>query len=58
MVITSLLMMIQVGDREYAWLARHANPVVCVVGAIFMWLLWRFAIKGEEPPNFLEVKAW
>ena len=51
-------MMIQVGDREYAWLARLANPMVCGVGAIFMWLLWRFAIKGEEPPNFLEVKAW
>jgi hypothetical protein len=42
---------LQHGRMEYAWVARHKDPLVCGVGAIFLHLLCRFHCSGEAPPQ-------
>ena len=32
----------QNGRTEYAWMTRHVDPLVCGVGAVAMWLVYRF----------------
>ena len=38
---------------EYAWLARHMDPEVCGIGAIFLHLFYRFHVIGHAPPDLV-----
>ena len=47
----------QNGRIEYDFMARNADPEVCPVGAMALWLFYCFQIAGCEP-DFSERKNW
>jgi len=48
----------QVGRVEYVGSIRHKNVNVCTVGAVALYLFYRFEIEKEDPPNTLDNSSW
>ncbi|KAE8964038.1 hypothetical protein PR001_g29185 [Phytophthora rubi] len=48
----------QYGRREFGSCIRHRNVEVCPVGALGLYLFYRWSIKNEAIPNFLEPEQW
>ena len=47
----------QNGRVEFSFMARNANPEVCPVGAMALWLFYTFQIFGCKP-DFTARKTW
>jgi hypothetical protein len=37
---------------------RHRDPVLCPVGVLAQWLIFRWEICGETPPDFRRRESW
>jgi Centromere DNA-binding protein complex CBF3 subunit, domain 2 len=46
------------GRATSAWLARHANPLLCAVGSLALWLLFWFDFSEDDRPNFKQQAEW
>ncbi|KAN0066630.1 Transcriptional activator of glycolytic enzymes domain containing protein [Elaphomyces granulatus] len=42
----------QYGKMEYAGALRNKDPVICPLGALAIYLFWRWEFSGEPFPNF------
>ena len=48
----------QYGKMEYAGALRNKDPVICPLGALAIYLFWRWEFSGEPFPNFSHRAAW
>ncbi|OXV07073.1 hypothetical protein Egran_05155 [Elaphomyces granulatus] len=48
----------QYGRMEYAVALRNKDPVICPLGALAIYLFWRWEFSGEPFPNFSHRAAW
>jgi hypothetical protein len=46
------------GHRSSRAALRHRDPVLCPVGALARWLVLRWEICGETPPDFRRRSSW
>jgi hypothetical protein len=44
--------------QHYHAALRHRDPVLCPVGALAHWLVLRWEICGETPPDFRRRESW
>jgi len=44
--------------QHYHAALRHRDPVLCPVGALAHWLVFRWEITGETPPDFRRRESW
>jgi hypothetical protein len=44
--------------QHYHAALRHRDPVLCPVGALAHWLVLRWEIYGEAPPDFRHRPSW
>jgi hypothetical protein len=44
--------------QQYRAALRHRDPVLCPVGALAHWLVLRWEICGETPPDFRRRSSW
>jgi hypothetical protein len=44
--------------QHYHAALRHRDPVLCPVGALAHWLVLRWEICGETPPDFRRRSSW
>jgi hypothetical protein len=44
--------------QHYHAALRHRDPVLCPVGALAQWLVLRWEICGETPPDFRRRPSW
>jgi hypothetical protein len=44
--------------QHYHAALRHRDPVLCPVGALAHWLVFRWEICGETPPDFRRRESW
>jgi len=48
----------QYGRMEYAGALRNKDPVICTLGALAVYLFWRWEFSGEPFPDFSHRAAW
>jgi hypothetical protein len=44
--------------QHYHAALRHRDPVLCPVGALAQWLVFRWELHGETPPDFRNRSSW
>ena len=44
--------------QHYHAALRHRDPILCPVGALAHWLVLRWEICGETPPDFRRRESW
>jgi len=44
--------------QQYHAALRHRDPVLCPIGALAHWLVLRWEIYGEAPPDFRRRSSW
>jgi hypothetical protein len=44
--------------QHYHAALRHRDPVLCPVGALAHWLVFRWEVCGETPPDFRRRESW
>ena len=48
----------QFNRREFGSCLRHKNVRICAVGAVAMYLFWRFDVENEPIPDFSDPPQW
>ena len=43
----------QMGKTEYGYMFRGRNPTSCAIGALALWLYYRYHVFGEAPPDLM-----
>jgi hypothetical protein len=46
------------GNKYYMGAMRHKDPMLCTMGALAQYLVWRWHISGEPAPNFQSRSDW
>lgn len=49
---------LEAGRTDYTGVLRHRDPVLCPLASLALYLLWRFDVAGEPPPDFHSRKSW
>lgn len=48
----------KVGRAEYSGAMRHRDVNLCTVGAVAIYLFYRFHVEGETPPDTSRNDSW
>lgn len=48
----------QTGSKYYMGAMRHKDPMLCTMGALAQYLVWRWHMSGEPAPTFRNRPDW
>jgi hypothetical protein len=48
----------QTGAKYYMGAMRHKDPMLCSMGALAQYLVWRWHFSGEPAPDFRSRSSW